>query len=50
MAKIQKVSRTIIPFTGVFFTNNEFNRCGLSQFIDKELGLRTLAGYRYWVN
>jgi hypothetical protein len=47
MAKIQKVSQTITPFAGVYFTNREFNRCGLSQLIDKELGVRTSAGYRY---
>ena len=47
MAKIQKISQTITPFAGVYFTNREFNRCGLSQLIDKELGVRTSAGYRY---
>ncbi|MDR2086660.1 MAG: hypothetical protein LBP72_05735 [Dysgonamonadaceae bacterium] len=45
--KIQKVSQTITSFAGVSFTNNEFNRCGLSQFIDNELSIRTLTNYQY---
>jgi hypothetical protein len=47
MTKIQKASQRITPFAGISFINSEFNRCGLSQLIDKELGLRTLTGYRY---
>ncbi|MDR0572797.1 MAG: hypothetical protein LBG96_01990 [Tannerella sp.] len=35
MTKIQKVSQTITPFAGVSFINSEFNRCVLSQLIDK---------------
>ncbi|MDR0566908.1 MAG: hypothetical protein LBG47_07735 [Prevotellaceae bacterium] len=46
MAKIQKIFQTITPFAGVYFTNREFDRCGLSQLIDKELGVRTPTGYR----
>jgi hypothetical protein len=47
MTKIQNVYQTITPFAGVSFINREFNRCGLSKLIDKELGLRTPAGYQY---
>jgi hypothetical protein len=47
MTKMQKVSRTITPLTGVYFINSEFNRCGLLQLVDKEIGLRTFTGYRH---
>ena len=38
--KIVKLSQNITPFGGVSLINDEFNRCGLSQLIDTELGAR----------
>ena len=40
MTKIQKISKNITPFAGVFFANDEFNRSGLRQLIDNQLGIR----------
>jgi hypothetical protein len=46
--KIEKESEKITPFAGISLINNEFNRCGMSELIDKELGARvTLYGYQY---
>ncbi len=46
--KIQKNSSTVSPFSGVSFVNNEFDKSGLSQLIDKELGYRaSTKGYTY---
>ena len=48
MTKIQKISKNITPFAGVFFANNEFSRCGLRKLIDSQLGTRTSTkGYSY---
>jgi hypothetical protein len=48
MAKVQKLSKNITPFSGVFFVNDEFNRCGLRKLIDKQLGSRiSTQGYSY---
>ena len=41
MAKIQKISKNITPFAGVFYVNEQFNRSGLSKLIDKQLGKRS---------
>jgi hypothetical protein len=38
--KVVKLSQNITPFAGVSYVNAEFNDCGLSQFIDNELGVR----------
>jgi len=38
--KIAKLSNNITPFAGISLVNDEFNRCGLSQLIDIELGAR----------
>jgi hypothetical protein len=40
MAKIQKISKNITPFAGVFYINEQFNRSGLRKLIDKQLGNR----------
>ena len=40
MAKVQKVSKNITPFAGVFYVNDEFHRSGLCQLIDNQLGYR----------
>jgi hypothetical protein len=46
--KIQKYKNTVSPFAGISFVNNMFNKVGLSQLIDNELGLRVrYAGYQY---
>ena len=48
MAKIQKISKNITPFAGVFYVNNEFNLCGLRKLIDKQLGKRlSTKNYSY---
>jgi hypothetical protein len=48
MAKVQKISQTITSFGGINFINEEFSRCGLSQFIDNHLGYRqSTKGYKY---
>jgi hypothetical protein len=46
--KIQKISSTVSPFSGISFVNNEFENSGMSQLIDKELGIRvSTKGYTY---
>src|SRR5665811_936056 len=46
--KVQKISSTISPFSGISFVNNEFKESGLSQLIDNVLGKRTSTkGYTY---
>jgi hypothetical protein len=48
MAKIQIISKTLTPFAGVFYVNDEFVRSGLSQLIDDQLGHRvSTKGYSY---
>jgi hypothetical protein len=38
--KVVKFPQSITPFGGISYVNAEFNRIGLSQLIDNELGLR----------
>jgi hypothetical protein len=48
MTKVQKISKNISPFAGVFFANEEFNKSGLSELIDRQLGSRnSTKGYTY---
>jgi hypothetical protein len=48
VTKIVKSSKNITPFAGISYVNSEFNKCGMSQLIDSELGVRaTTAGYFY---
>lgn len=48
MPKIEKLSQDITPFGGISYINAEFNRCGLAQLIDSELGNRVkTTGYTY---
>jgi hypothetical protein len=48
MTKVQKISNNITPFAGVFFVHEEFNRSGLRQLIDNQLGYRvSTKGYSY---
>ena len=46
--KIQIKSEPISPFSGVSFVNNYFDKIGMTQLIDSELGDRVrLTGYNY---
>ena len=46
--KIEKKSTTISPFAGISFVNDEFDKVGMSQLIDNELGARVKTfGYSY---
>lgn len=46
--KVQQYSTTVNPFSGISFVNHIFNRVGLSQLIDEELGARVkYVGYSY---
>jgi len=46
--KVEKISKNITPFAGVFFANDEFQRSGLRKLIDCELGIRSSTkGYSY---
>ena len=46
--KIQNISNNISPFAGVSMVNHEFEKIGLSQLIDNELGQRVkTVGYSY---
>lgn len=46
--KIQKISSKISPFSGISFINNEFEKSGLNQLIDNELGTRvSTKGFTY---
>jgi len=46
--KVQKLNSTVSPFSGISFANNSFNRIGLSQLIDVELGKRVKTfGFDY---
>jgi hypothetical protein len=48
MTKIQKISKNLTPFAGVFFANEEFKRSGLRKLIDNQLGIRvSTKGYSY---
>jgi hypothetical protein len=48
MTKVQKISKNITPFAGVFYANDEFDRSGLGKLIDKQLGKRnSTKGYSY---
>jgi len=46
--KIQKYTNSVSPFSGISFVNYSFNKVGLSQLINNELGIRTkYVGYSY---
>jgi hypothetical protein len=48
MTKVQKISKNITPFAGVFYANDEFKRSGLRKLIDNHLGIRiSTKGYSY---
>ena len=41
MAKIQRITKEITPFAGIFLVNNEFSRSKLEKLIDNQLGTRS---------
>lgn len=46
--KVQKYSNTVSPFAGISFVNHSFDKSGLTQLIDEELGTRVkTVGYSY---
>ncbi len=46
--KIQNLNSTVSPFAGISFANNSFNKTGMSQLIDIELGKRVKTiGFDY---
>ncbi len=46
--KIQNFKTTVNPFSGNSLVNHYFNKSGLSQLVDSELGVRVkFAGYQY---
>jgi len=46
--KVQINSSTISPFAGISYVNYEFDKSGISQLIDNELGMRaSTKGYTY---
>jgi len=55
--KIEKISKNITPLAGISYVNSEFDRSGLRQLIDTELGIRGngakysySAIFRTWFN
>jgi hypothetical protein len=48
MTKLQKISKNITPFAGVFFAHDAFNHSGVRKLIDNHLGSRSSTkGYSY---
>ena len=46
--KVQKISKNLTPFAGIFYVNDEFKRSGLCKLIDNQLGSRaSTKGYSY---
>jgi len=46
--KVQRISSNVSPFAGISFVNQSFNKSGLSQLIDNELGQRVkTVGFSY---
>jgi hypothetical protein len=46
--KLQKKSTNVSPFAGISFINNEFDKIGMKQLIDNELGARVKTiGFTY---
>jgi len=46
--KLQKISTSVIPFAGISFINYDFNKSGIAQLIDNELGVRgKKVGFSY---
>lgn len=48
MSKVALKSDSITSFGGIFYVMDQFQRIGLDQLIDRQLGLRSfLTGYQY---
>jgi|SRR5690625_551304 len=48
MIKVQNYKKSVSPFSGISFVNASFNKIGLSELIDSELGQRVKhTGYSY---
>ncbi len=48
MIKVQNYKKSVSPFSGISFVNESFNKIGLSNLIDSELGQRVkFTGYSY---
>ena len=46
--KVQKLKTSVNPFSGISFANHSFNKSGLTELIDTELGRRVkTVGYSY---
>ena len=46
--KIHKLNSSVSPFGGISFANHSFNKSGISQLIDNELGRRVrTSGFDY---
>ena len=46
--KVQKISSNVSPFSGISFINGAFDKIGMSQLIDNELGARVkTVGFSY---
>ena len=46
--KLQKISTQVSPFSGINFINEDYYKCGFSQLIDKQLGIRCKpVGFSY---
>ncbi len=46
--KIQNYKTSVNPFSGISFVNYHFNKSGISELIDNELGIRSkYTGYQY---
>jgi hypothetical protein len=46
--KVQKLNNSVSPFAGISFVNDSFNKSGMNQLIDSELGMRVKTfGYQY---
>lgn len=46
--KVQKLKTSVNPFSGISFANHSFNKSGLTELIDTELGKRVkTVGYSY---
>ncbi len=46
--KLQKISTQVSPFSGINFINEEYSKCGFTQLLDKQLGMRCAPiGFSY---
>jgi hypothetical protein len=48
MVKVQKIFKNIIPFMGISFTNDEFNRIEPARLIDNKIKISILTDYQLY--